>query len=337
MNKQIEYRSVFAPYFYRFLRMKEVMGYGLAKFEWILLEFDRFFLEAGATNSYITGEQIAAWRQSRVNDKERTLYDKYSVMSQFCKYMCHLGHECYIPRLPKQKDWDFIPYVFTHEQMENIFRECDRLVLVSANMNTALIAIPALIRFLYSTGVRIGEALSIKNGDVDYSRNRIIIRKTKNRLQRIIPINTSLENVMKQYEQYRNRMPVEGLTNNERFFFISAIGKPIAKCTVLDWFKKVASHIGMPHIGKNQWVRIHDIRHTCAVHALQKMIHDGIDMYCALPILSVFLGHKSIKGTEKYVRMVQEIYPDIIGMENAITSFVFPVKLEIDDDYGNKY
>ena len=32
MNEQFEYRSVFAPYFDSFLKMKDTMGYGLNKF-----------------------------------------------------------------------------------------------------------------------------------------------------------------------------------------------------------------------------------------------------------------------------------------------------------------
>jgi integrase len=200
MSEHYEYRSVFAPYFDSFLKMKDTMGYGLIKFRGIFLELDRFFIETGVTDAYITSEQIAAWRITCVNEKVRTLYYKYSVLSQFCRYMCHLGHECYIPRLPRQKNLDFIPYVFNHEEMESIFRECDRLTMPFANMNIVLFAIPALIRFLYSTGVRIGEALSIKNENVDYSRHRIIIGGTKNKMQRMIPLNSSLEEVMKQYE-----------------------------------------------------------------------------------------------------------------------------------------
>ncbi|MCP4313070.1 MAG: tyrosine-type recombinase/integrase, partial [Bacteroidetes bacterium] len=210
MGEQFKYRSVFALYFDSFLKMKDAMGYGLNRFRWIFLELDRFFVETGATNAFITSEQIAAWRKTRVNDKTRTLYSKYSMLSQFCRYMCHLGHECYIPRLPRRKEMDFIPYIFTHEQMKWIYRECDMLTLQSANMNSAHFAIPALIRFLYSTGVRISEALSIKNVDIDYSHHWIIIRKTKNKMQRLVPVNSSLEEVMKQYESYRNRMPIEG-------------------------------------------------------------------------------------------------------------------------------
>ena len=338
MDKQLKYESVFAPYFDSFLKMKDAMGYGLYKFGYIFLELDRFFLKTGTTMTHISSEQVAAWRATRVNDKARTLYDKYSVLSQFCKYMCYLGHECHIPRLPKKNAWNFIPYIFTRKQMEDIFRECDKLALpYYSNMNTALIAIPALIRFLYSTGARIGEALAIKNMDVDYRNHQVVIRKTKNQMQRIVPINPSLEEAMKQYEQYRNRMPVEDIADTEHSFFVKANGKPFTLNAAYRWFKVVLKQCGIPHIGKQQGPRVHDIRHSCAVHSLEKMAKDGVDIYCALPILSTFLGHKTIAGTEKYVRMTQEIYPEIIKMESSLTSFVFPDKIKIDIDYGNDY
>ena len=153
----------------------------------------------------------------------------------------------------------------------------------------------------------------------------------------MVPVNSSLEEVMKQYETYRNRMPIKSLMDKESFFFVSTVGKPLTKGTVYIWFKKVLRQCGIHHIGKQQGPRVHDIRHTCAVHSFEQMVKSGVDIYCALPILSTFLGHKTIKGTERYVRMVQEIYPDIIGMENPVTAFVFPQKPEIEIDYGNNY
>lgn len=338
MAKEFKYESVFAPYFDSFLKMKDAVGYGLYKYGCIFLELDRFFLKTEATVTYIGSGQIAAWRATRVNDKTRTLYEKYSVLSQFCKYMCHLGHECYIPRLPKQHAWNFIPYIYTHQEMERIFRECDKLAMSNcSNMNTALFAIPALIRFLYSTGVRISKALSIKNMDIDYDDHKIIIRKTKNKMQRIVPITPSLKEMMEQYERYRNRMLLEGLTAKEHFFFVKANGDPFTKSTTYKWFKIVLRQSGIPHIGKQQGPRVHDFRHSFAVHSLEKMVKSGEDIYCALPILSVFLGHKTISGTEKYVRMTQEIFREIIKLESHLTSFVFPKKIKIDIDYGNDY
>jgi len=334
MNEQFIYKSIFAPYFYSFLEMKKTMGFGLSKFQWLFLELDRFFSETGATDVFITREQIKAWSETRINDKKRTLYDKYSILRQFCLYLCHLGQECNIPRLPKHQWPEYIPYIFTHEQIETIFKVSDRLTMQCQNMNCILFAIPALFRFLYSTGVRINEALSIRNEDVDFERQRIVLKKTKNQMQRLIPLNPSLLEVLRQYKVYRDKIPIQAISAPKRFFFVSTIGKPLHHGSVYNWFRKVLKECGIPYLGIGHGPRIHDIRHTSAVHSLIKQVGEGVDIYCALPILSVFLGHKTLKGTETYVRLTQEMYPEIIKMEQTITSFIFPnnIKIEIDND-----
>jgi integrase len=333
MSNRFVFQSVFAPYFNSFIEMKENMGFGRIKFQTVLLEFDRFFLATGATDIHITRDQITAWSETRINDKSRTLYDKYSIMRQICHYLSHLGYECYIPRLPRQNWPSFIPYIFTHAQMESIFEASDKLTLPNRCLTSILIAIPALIRFLYSTGVRISEALSLKNEDVDFVRRRIVLKQTKNQMERLVSINPSLLEVLCQYRAYRDKIPIKGVSAPKAFFFVSTVGKPLSNGAVYRWFRTVLKECGIPYLGNHQGPRIHDIRHTCAVHSLIKMVRDGVDIYCALPILSIFLGHKSLKGTETYVRLTREMHPDIIGMEQPITSFVFPSKIEI--NYGN--
>jgi integrase len=336
MCEQFIYKSVFAPCFNSFLEMKYAMGIDLSRIKWMFLEFDRFFIGYNVQDVYITKKHIDAWRDTRSNDKRKTLYDKYCVLRQFCRYLCHLGKECYIPRLPPKVSPEFTPYIFTHEQMQSIFEACDRLTMMNRNMHCSLFSIPALFRFLYSTGVRIGEALSIKNEDVDFAHQQIILKKTKNQMQRLIPLNTSLLAVLKQYEMYRNRMPLQKVIASDSFFFISPLGKPLVACTVLSRFKRILRECGIPYQGRQKGPRIHDFRHTCAVHSLMKMVRAGMDIYCALPVLSVFLGHKTIKGTEQYVRLTQEMYPEIIKMEQSVISFVFPViNHEIEINYGN--
>ena len=62
--------------------------------------------------------------------------------------------------------------------------------------------------------------------------------------------------------------------------------------------------------------RVHDLRHTFAVHSLEKMVSEGKDIYCALPTLSTYLGHRGVESTEKYLRLTEESFRSIIdGME----------------------
>lgn len=70
--------------------------------------------------------------------------------------------------------------------------------------------------------------------------------------------------------------------------------------------------------------RVHDIRHTYAVHALEKMINDGQDVYCTLPILSAYMGHRGIESTEKYLRLTEEAYGSVIDTISPLYIGVFP-------------
>ena len=335
MSKRIVYRSIFAPYFNSFLQMKEQMGFGLPKFQDVFTELDRFFLATGATNIYITREQITAWSETRINDKARTLYDKHSIVRQFCRYLCHLGHECYIHRLPRQNWPPFIPYIFSHEEMACIFQASDKLTMPYRCMTSVLIAVPALIRLLYSTGMRIGEALSLKNEDVDLLRKHILLKRTKNQMERLLPVCLQLLEVLNQYRTYRDRMPIQGLSAPTAPFFVSTLGKPVSTSAIRNWFRKILEQCGIPRRSDGQGPRLHDLRHTMAVHSLMKMVQDGMDINCAMPILSVFLGHKSLQGTETYVRLTHEMYPDIIGMEHLVISSVFPNNPYIETSHEN--
>lgn len=332
MNKSIPFQSVFATHFNGFIEIKSAMNYDIKSYRIFLLELDRFFIQIKVVDTYITKDYIKKWHSTQLSLAKTTLYHKYSILKQFCQYLSHIGHECYIPKLPDYVQSDFVPYIFTHEQIQSVFEESDKLVMHDRRKTCILFALPALFRFLYSTGLRIGEALSIKNEDVDLDSQRIILKKTKNQEQRLVPINTSLLAVLRQYLKYRNKMPLPNVSAPDSFFFVSPTGMPLYECAVLYWFKRILRTSGISRTG----IRIHDLRHTAAVHSLMNMVNKNIDVYCALPILSVFLGHKSVDSTEKYVRLTQEVYPEVINMEQAFTSYVFPkVNFKIEIDYDN--
>jgi len=331
--KEYNFASIFAPHIKSFLTMKGALGIGALKYKRILKEFDMFFVENNVEDLMITKSLISCWAKTRVNDSKITLYNKYCVLYQFCNYMCNTGFACYIPQRIGRPHVDFIPYIFTHEQIQLLFRTCDALTMYSRGKNCILFALPALFRLLYSTGLRIGEAISIKNGDVDFKRRYIIIRKTKNQLQRFVPLNASMLQTMLQYKSARDSMPLEDITETNRFFFISPAGKPIRDNNVYCWFRLILHKCGIPHTGNNKGPRVHDFRHTCAVHSLMKLTKAGTDIYCALPVISVLLGHRNIQETEKYVRLTQEMFPEIIKMEHSVTSFVFPSQPIIEIDY----
>jgi integrase/recombinase XerD len=54
------------------------------------------------------------------------------------------------------------------------------------------------------------------------------------------------------------------------------------------------------------------------------MAKSGLDLYYSLPLLSTFLGHKSLGATDHYVRLTAEMYPDLLKVQNGIGTYVFP-------------
>ena len=277
MAEQFNYSSVLAPYIRHLLEIKSSIGISAHRTKWILKEFDDFANSEKLSDAHITEAVIKKWRATRIADSDRTLYAKYSVWSQLTRTMSRCGCECFIPRLPKQPKPDFTPYIFTPEQMSAIFNAADSCRLYDIRMGTALISIPAILRLLYSTGMRVSEALSIRNRDVHLDEHFIHLCKTKNGSERIVPVSESLDDMC-----------------------------------------------GIPHFGNHHGPRVHDLRHTYAVHSLVQMGHAGMDLYTALPILSTALGHHSLTATEQYVRLTCNMYPEMEKQCSEINAFVYP-------------
>jgi integrase len=53
------------------------------------------------------------------------------------------------------------------------------------------------------------------------------------------------------------------------------------------------------------------LRHTFAVHALEQMVEQGWDLYTALPMLSTYLGHRTLAATERYVRLTATAHASV--------------------------
>lgn len=324
MDKKFVFTSKLAPYINLFLKERELKGYNSSYIKWILLEIDKFCDNYQMQDHYIKEEIINEWARTRTNDSDRSLYMKYNAWIQLGTYMRDLGIECFVP-IPYRKGAqnNYIPYVFTHEEIQTIFLLSNSLKIRYQYSQTMIFTMPALLRLLYSTGLRIGEALTIKNKDIDFNKKTIVINDSKNNTQRIAAINESLLVVLSQYKEFRDKNPIEKIRMPDSPFFVTQRGNICQGESVRIWFGDILHRAGISaKLGGNP-PRIHDLRHTAAVHSLAKLVLDGIDVYCALPMISVFLGHRDVKSTNHYVRLTKEAFPEIIKQEYH-PSLVFP-------------
>ena len=326
MSKHYQYKSVLAPYIVEFLSLKDAAGINTRENKYVLFEIDSFFINNNIAEPTITRDIIEQWRKTRINDRPNTLHNKYSVWFQLSRFMSRNGCDCYIPQLPRYTRSTrpgYAPYVFTHDQIDAILNKSTEL-RTRKDLTYAVFCIPAILRLLYSTGLRITEAMTIKNSDVKIDKQYIHILKTKNGCERIVPINDDLKKVLQQYIFYRDKMPLKNTDAPDSYFFIKPDGGNLTHQSIYKWFRKILRSCGIPYTGNRQGPRIHDLRHTMAVHALEKMVRDGLDLYAAMPIICACLGHKSLSATGQYVRLTYEMFPDLEEKCSEITAFVYP-------------
>ena len=312
---------MYGLYIKQFIEMKRALGYKYSTSAIILSQIDRFAAQREETSKGITKEFATSWGKKRLNESDTYRYDRIRTLANFSSYLRDLGAQSYIPKLPHRPKNNFIPYIFSRIEIDAIFKACDNLRLDIVNLTTDIFCMPTLLRLLYATGIRIGEALALKDDDVNLSDNYLRIKDCKNGKERIIPISGALASVCKEYVRYRNQLPLKEIESG--YFFVKLDG---SKCGqgVRSWFKKCMEKANIPCIGSNQSPRIHDLRHTFAVTSLANMADAGIDLYVSLPILSNYLGHQSLEATNHYVRLTANMYPDLIKNVDMICLDVFP-------------
>ncbi len=316
--------SVFAPEINGFISMKRSLGYKYKEEERILYAFDRFVLAQDYNSTGLTKQIADKWAENRHNEAKLTLYGKVRIVKQFAEYLRNQGISTYVPHLPKYPISTFIPYIYSHEQINAMFTACDNLRMKNRSVDSCLLIIPCLIRVLYGTGIRIGEALSLKNKDVDLRSRCLTIIDSKNGKDRLVPISNSLFAVCTDYIEHRFKLPVVNLNLDDKPFFVSLNGNGCKKGAVSRWFRKVLVFADIPFKGNREGPRIHDIRHSFACHSFVKLADDGQDLYCSWPYLSTYLGHQSLEATEQYIRLTSQMYPELLKDTEGLYVDVLP-------------
>ena len=159
-----------------------------------------------------------------------------------------------------------------------------------------------LLLILYGAGLRLGEAINLTLADVDLSQALLIIRGTKFNKTRLVPLGAQLTQSLSQYAIQRQQ---DGHSQNPQTpFFIGNNGKAIKKVTFQAVFALIREKAGVRRTDHDRFhPRLHDLRHTFAVHRLMEWYKEGADVQKWLPVLSVYLGHTQLAATSVYLTM----------------------------------
>lgn len=162
-------------------------------------------------------------------------------------------------------------------------------------------AFRALLLTLYGAGLRLGEALRLKDADVDLQDAVLTIRDTKFFKTRLVPIGKDLVHVL---TDYRNRRDRRHTVNPDTLLFRLRTGAPMHSGIVERAFVRVRAAAGIRRAGgPRQQPRLHDLRHTAAVHRLVRWYRTGVDLHRQLLRLATYLGHQDLAGTQRYLTL----------------------------------
>ena len=174
-----------------------------------------------------------------------------------------------------------------------------------------------IIRMLYCCGLRVSEATNLTVEDVNLAEGTIYIKGTKFGKERLIPMS---DNLTKRCNDYS--WQVLDRKANDAYFFPSPYGGHYDSNTVYQHFRKIIWEAGISHTGKGP--RLHDFRHTFSVHCLKKWVINDKDLTNCLPYLSAYLGHEDMRGTQHYLRLTADLYPNIIEKVEESCSWMIP-------------
>jgi integrase len=160
-----------------------------------------------------------------------------------------------------------------------------------------------LLLFLYGTGMRLGEALRLRVMDLDLTLDLVTIRDTKFYKSRLVPLGPDLARLVREYlhQPGRRNQPY-------RLLFQAKSGGPLAVQVADTSFSRLRRIAGIERRDDSYFQpRLHDLRHTFAVHRLTEWYRQNADVQRLLPALSTYLGHVSLSATQRYLTMTPEL------------------------------
>jgi len=235
----------------------------------------------------------------------RTQGNRFCVVRQLCEYLARNDPLGYIPeplRGPSSRQTR-APYVFTPQEVATLMLAAMRLPPSGALRPHTY---RTLFGLLYSTGIRIGEAFALNLEDFFFADQRLYIAEGKFRKARWIALSPSTAQAVEEYVDRRMRKeprnPDSPLLLNER--------RRLCHPTVHKTFRKLLDDCSIVS-GDGRRPRIHDLRHTFAVHRLLQWYRDGEDINSRLPILATYMGHVNVGSTQVYLQPTAELLGEV--------------------------
>lgn len=282
----------------RYVRMRRGFGYRFDKEERCLGEFVAFMDAAHAT--VITRRLAMAW----ITQAQRMSWpNRLSMVRGFARHLSNLEPATEVPPagvFPSAKRSR--PYIYTDAEIERLLEATlDWGLAKGINRRTY----HCLFGLLAATGMRVGEAIALKRGDVDLAAGILRLRAAKGGKDRLVPLHSTTARALADYAALRDECRA---CRKSAWFFVLRGGGRLRHQYTHRVFIGVLRRIGLrdPEL-HSQGPRLHDLRHSFAVNTILRWYRAGDDVERLLPTLTTYLGHSKVRDTYWYLSACPEL------------------------------
>ena len=289
-----------------YLAVRRAVGFTLSNTEYLLRSFADF--AADRKEAHIRTATAIDWAS-----QAKSVAQRHTRHRTVCRFAQYLRIEDSRHELPPANHFGYrktrrVPHIYSRD-------EIDGLVLAATRLPSSDLLLPktyaALISLLAATGLRISEALHLLVSDI--TSNGLLIRRAKFQKTRLVPLHPTAVTGLARYLTQRQEARCGG-----DHVFVSDEGQPLVYWKVHSVFRTLLKSAGIKPSG-GRWPRIHELRHTLAVRALESSPTGRQRIGQHMLALATYLGHVNINATYWYLETTPELLLDIaVVAENFV-------------------
>lgn len=299
-------RSCLAPQIERLVQLRRLSGTDYRSQADLLACFDRFLVEHRVHRPRITRALCDRYLQSLSRLAPRTQANRFSVVRQLSAYLARSDPLGFIPE-PLRAPSSFQAhraYVFSESQIQSLLTAALRLPPPKSLRPHTY---HTLLGLMYTTGIRIGEARALNMKHFLPAERRLYIAEGKFRKTRWVALSSSTNTALRWYVERRRKKTPHTVDSP---FFLNERHRQLSYPTVRATFHRLLADCGIPR-HSHSGPRIHDLRHTFAVHRLLAWYRDGEDVNARLPLLATYMGHVDVNSTRIYLQPTAELLGEV--------------------------
>jgi integrase len=291
----------------QYLRERRHLGFELRSMGYALHSFASY-VDKLQTSGPLTVERMAGWaRRDRPHSSDpRTWARRLKILRPFTRWL-----QQFEPRTEVPDDAIFgrigertAPHIYSEQEIIDLLAAARRIG--PSNLRGA--TYESLFGLLASTGLRLSEALHLRNSDVDLKHGMLTVRRTKFAKSRQVPLHPSATEALRRYRRVRD--PLIEITEDTPFFVGwrgRRRGQMLSTRQVDRVFAQLRTQLAWTNRGTHGTPRVHDLRHTFVVRRMLAWHADGADIDQSMLGLSTYVGHAMVTNTYWYLSAVPEL------------------------------